>query len=45
MRYNDKLKHPLWQKKRLKIMERDGFMCVICGKPSIRTPRASLLLR
>ena len=33
MRYNDKLKHPLWQKKRLKIMERDGFMCAICGNP------------
>ncbi|MFA5299986.1 MAG: hypothetical protein WC389_17505 [Lutibacter sp.] len=31
MRYNDKLKHPLWQKKRLQIMERDGFKCLNCG--------------
>lgn len=26
-----KYKHPLWQEKRLRIMERDGFVCKICG--------------
>jgi len=29
--YEDKLKHPLWQKKRLEIMKRDGFQCKKCG--------------
>ena len=29
--YADKLKHPLWQKKRLEIMKRDGFQCKKCG--------------
>jgi hypothetical protein len=29
--YADKLKHPFWQKKRLEIMERDGFQCKKCG--------------
>jgi len=29
--YANQLKHPLWQKKRLKIMERDGFSCRICS--------------
>ena len=29
--YRDKLKDPRWQKKRLKIMERDKFSCVYCG--------------
>lgn len=28
--YADKLKDPRWQKKRLEIMQRDGFMCVWC---------------
>lgn len=31
--YSDKLKSPLWQKKRLHIMERDGFMCTVCNNP------------
>ena len=30
MTYAEKLKDPRWQKKRLKIMERDHFMCVEC---------------
>lgn len=29
--YAEKLKDPRWQKKRLKILERDGFRCVACG--------------
>lgn len=29
--YGEKLKNPLWQKKRLKIMERDAFTCQACG--------------
>lgn len=29
--YFDKFKDPRWQKKRLKIMERDGFKCEGCG--------------
>lgn len=29
--YSEKLKHPLWQRKRLEIMERDFFGCQICG--------------
>lgn len=28
--YSDLLKNPKWQKKRLKIMERDGFKCQYC---------------
>jgi hypothetical protein len=28
--YSEKLKHPLWQKKRLEIMKRDKFKCKIC---------------
>lgn len=30
--YGQKLKHPLWQRKRLEIMQRDGFKCRECGK-------------
>ena len=30
MTYQEKLKDPRWQKKRLKILERDGFMCRFC---------------
>ena len=31
MTYAEKLKDPRWQKKRLKILERDEFMCRHCG--------------
>lgn len=31
MNYSEQLKHPKWQKKRLKILERDDFKCVICN--------------
>ena len=31
MDYNDKLRDPRWQKRRLEIMERDNFTCQICG--------------
>lgn len=30
MKYADKLRHPLWQKKRLEILERDKFTCQKC---------------
>lgn len=29
--YSEKLRDPRWQKKRLKILERDGFKCRDCG--------------
>ena len=29
--YAEKLKHPLWQRKRLEILNRDGFKCRRCG--------------
>lgn len=29
--YSELLKDPRWQKKRLEIMERDGFACKLCG--------------
>jgi hypothetical protein len=32
MSYAEKLKDPRWQKKRLKILERDGWSCRHCGK-------------
>lgn len=28
--YSEKLKHPLWQKKRLEILKRDKFKCKLC---------------
>lgn len=28
--YSEQLKHPNWQRKRLEILERDGFQCVCC---------------
>jgi len=31
MTYSEKLKDPRWQKKRLKILERDDFTCTDCG--------------
>lgn len=30
MKYSEKLKDPRWQKKRLKILKRDGFKCMCC---------------
>lgn len=29
--YSEKLRDPRWQKKRLQILERDGFKCCNCG--------------
>lgn len=29
--YSEKLRDPRWQKKRLQVMERDGFACRDCG--------------
>ena len=29
--YGEKLKHPKWQKRRLEILERDGWKCTNCG--------------
>ena len=31
MIYSDKLRSPLWQRRRLEIMQRDGFRCSACG--------------
>ena len=31
MKYSDKLKDPRWQKKRLEILQRDGWRCLFCG--------------
>jgi hypothetical protein len=31
MSYAKKLQNPLWQKKRLEILQRDGFKCLHCG--------------
>lgn len=30
--YAEKLKDPRWQKKRLKVMERDGWKCLCCDR-------------
>lgn len=30
--YSEYLKHPLWQKLRIEVLERDGFKCRKCGK-------------
>lgn len=29
--YSERLRHPKWQKRRLQIMERDGWKCSSCG--------------
>lgn len=31
MTYKEQLRDPRWQKKRLEIMNRDNFKCVMCG--------------
>lgn len=31
MTYSEKLRDPRWQKKRLHILERDNWRCVLCG--------------
>lgn len=31
MKYHDQLKHPLWQKKRLEVLELHNFICENCG--------------
>jgi hypothetical protein len=31
MNYSDKLRDPRWQKRRLEILERDGWACQVCG--------------
>lgn len=31
MKYHEQLKHPLWQKKRLEVLESNGFACANCG--------------
>ena len=31
MTYSEKLKDPRWQKKRLEILDRDQWMCRVCG--------------
>ncbi len=30
LKYHEQLQHPYWQRKRLEIMERDGFTCTVC---------------
>lgn len=32
MTYSEQKNHPKWQRKRLEILERDGFKCTICGE-------------
>jgi len=32
MTYAEKLRHPMWQRKRLEILERDRFKCSCCEK-------------
>lgn len=31
MKYQEQIKHPKWQQKRLEILNRDGFKCCECG--------------
>lgn len=35
MNYGQLLKHPLWQKKRLEILSRDGFCCQWCNESNM----------
>ncbi len=34
MKYSEKLKDPRWQRKRLEVMQRDDFTCLVCGDKS-----------
>ena len=34
MTYKEKLRDPRWQQKRLRVMERDGWTCKVCGDKS-----------
>lgn len=36
MKYSEQLKHPLWQRKRLEILERDGYKCRECGLSDLK---------
>lgn len=31
MKYHEQIKHPLWQRKRLEVLELNGFKCQDCG--------------
>ncbi len=31
MTYKEQISHPKWQKKRLEILQRDNFTCIVCG--------------
>lgn len=33
--YSEKLRHPKWQKKRLEVMQRDKFICQLCGATEV----------
>lgn len=33
--YKDQYRHPMWQKKRLEILQRDKFTCVQCGETEV----------
>lgn len=35
MNYADKYRHPNWQRRRLEIMDRDGFVCAWCGAKDV----------
>lgn len=35
MKYTEKLQDPRWQKKRLKVFERDGWKCTQCGNEKL----------
>lgn len=36
MAYSEKLKSPLWQRKRLEVMQRDNFKCSCCSNDKIQ---------